>query len=225
MFSNLERIGFFKQKSVRIETIPNIFRLLVFGKSQSQFCPHLFHRGQLRKSYLIQTDIGVEFGSGRSTLWFAKRIQSLTSVEHDEKWFAKVSVMLNDASLNNVIYRHEPKEKNDKEGDHSRYVKALDRIETESVDFVLVDGIYRDFCAKKAIRTIKTGGILIIDNVNWYLPSKSFSPNSRTYEQGPKGSIWKEVNEIVSNWRYIWTSSGVTDTAFFFKPCIRINNQ
>jgi hypothetical protein len=32
--------------------MPNIFRLLVFGKGQSQFCPHLFRRGQLRKSYL-----------------------------------------------------------------------------------------------------------------------------------------------------------------------------
>ncbi len=32
-------------------------------------------------SLLISSDIGVEFGSGRSTLWFAQRLKHLISIE------------------------------------------------------------------------------------------------------------------------------------------------
>jgi predicted O-methyltransferase YrrM len=175
-------------------------------------------------SYLRSSDVGLEFGSGRSTLWFAKHVKHITSLESHEAWYGKVSSMLKEASQKNVTYIYAPQSKNDTDGVNSEYVKAIDQIKTESVDFVLVDGIYRDYCAQKAIRTIRPGGALIIDNVNWYLPSASASPSSRTSEQGPKGPIWKEVSLAISDWRTIWTSSGVTDTAFFFKPCSNSKN-
>src|SRR3989339_318086 len=31
-----------------------------------------------------------EYGSGNSTLWYAKKVSSVTSVEHDKKWFEKI---------------------------------------------------------------------------------------------------------------------------------------
>ncbi len=39
---------------------------------------------------LSKTDIGLEFGSGRSTLWFVERLAKLYSVESNENWFEKV---------------------------------------------------------------------------------------------------------------------------------------
>ena len=36
---------------------------------------------QFLKGYLKASDQGLEFGSGGSTIWFAKRIDSLTSIE------------------------------------------------------------------------------------------------------------------------------------------------
>ncbi|MCA8940459.1 MAG: hypothetical protein KDB07_11650, partial [Planctomycetes bacterium] len=39
---------------------------------------------------LSRNDVGFEWGSGRSTLWFASRMGKLTSVEHHEDWFTQV---------------------------------------------------------------------------------------------------------------------------------------
>lgn len=170
-------------------------------------------------SYLRGDEIGLEFGSGRSTLWFAKRVKRLTSVEHDDLWHERVMQGLKENEITNVDYLYVPQDAPDKSGDKSTYVKVMDRFDTNSLDYVLVDGVYRDFCALIATEKVRPGGTLIIDNVNWFLPSDSYSPNSRTPAQGPTGQIWKEVYERLTNWRVIWTSSGVTDTAFFLKPC------
>lgn len=127
---------------------------------------------RLLESLLRPADRGAEFGSGRSTIWFAERVAALTALGFP------------DAGL----------------------------------DFALVDGHYRDYSAKFILPKIKSGGILIIDNVNWYLPSKSRAPNSRTRALGPNGKIWAEVAGELAQWRSIWTSSGVWDTAMFIRP-------
>jgi hypothetical protein len=169
-------------------------------------------------SFLRETDIGLEFGSGHSTLWFAKRIRHLSSVEHNEAWYKKVYQMLKDNHQENVDYRFVPKGE-DAEGTQAAYVRQVDRFGANSLDFVLVDGIYRDFCTLNVLNLIRPGGILVIDNVNKYLPSNSHSPNSRTPEDGPSGEIWEEVYHELRHWRTIWTSSGVWDTAIFIRPC------
>jgi predicted O-methyltransferase YrrM len=69
------------------------------------------------------------------------------------------------------------------------------------LDFALVDRHYRDYTAKFILPKIKSGGILIIDNVDWYLPSESRAPNSRTRALGPNGKIWTEVAGELAHWR------------------------
>ena len=170
-------------------------------------------------TYLKKSDVGLEFGSGRSTLWFAKRVGHLISVEHDEAWFQKVSQTLKDNNLNNVDYHLHPRNLTDEQGGETDYVKVVQGIKSDSIDFVLIDGVYRDFCALESIRVIRPGGVMIIDDVHRYLPSDSYSPNSRTLKDGPKGQTWAKVYEMISQWRKIWTTSGVSDAAFFFKPC------
>ena len=174
---------------------------------------------QVLASYLKESDIGLEFGSGRSTVWFAKRTQHLTSVEHDDEWYRKVNQMLKKAEQFNVDYHLIPIDMPNENGDDAAYVRFIDRFEVNSLDYVLIDGKYRDFCALNVLEKIHPSGVMIIDNVNWFLPSDSHAPNSRTFIQGPKGHTWDKVNKSVSEWRRIWTSSGIFDTALFFKPC------
>jgi predicted O-methyltransferase YrrM len=173
---------------------------------------------RLLGTLLRPADRGAEFGSGRSTLWFASRVAALTSVEHDGEWHAAVCERLNGLGVSNVHCVHVPEDQPMEHGDSSAYARVAFTFPDASLDFALVDGHYRDYSAKFILPKIKPGGLLIIDNVNWYLPSQSKSPNSRTAALGPKTPAWAEVAEELAGWRTIWTSSGVWDTAIFIKP-------
>jgi predicted O-methyltransferase YrrM len=173
---------------------------------------------RLLASALRPCDRGVEFGSGRSTIWFSERVGMLTSVEHDERWYTSVSKELESRKLTNVEYKLAPQDQLPGPGEKSEYARVALLFPEESIDFTLIDGLYRDSVAKLMLPRIKRGGLLIIDNVNWFLPSHSYSPNSRTPQLGPNGPGWKEVADELNGWRSLWTSSGITDTAIFLKP-------
>src|SRR5271157_1158335 len=77
------------------------------------------------ETYLLKTDVGLEFGSGRSTLWFARHVAHLTSVEHNPVWFERISRQIKDAGLANVNYCLKPRQPDDgQEGLTSDYVKV-----------------------------------------------------------------------------------------------------
>jgi predicted O-methyltransferase YrrM len=173
---------------------------------------------RLLESLLRPTDRGAEFGSGRSTIWFAERVAAVTSVEHDEQWYEAISAKLKDRQLSNVDYILARPDQPDELADQSTYARTALGFPDGGLDFALVDGFYRDYTAKFILPKIKSGGMLIIDNVNWFLPSESRAPNSRTHTLGPNGKIWTEVAGELAQWRSIWTSSGVTDTAIFIRP-------
>jgi predicted O-methyltransferase YrrM len=166
---------------------------------------------------LRPTDHGLEFGSGRSTIWLARHVSRLTSVEHNEKWHAKVVAELKERGLHNADCLFFPAA-GPAGGEPSEYARVALRFADDSLDFVLVDGIHRDRCAQLALPKVRSGGLFIVDNVNWFLPSSSRSPNSRRTRDGADGAVWSQVLPTLQNWRRIWTSSGVTDTAIFFKP-------
>src|SRR3990170_3194013 len=56
-------------------------------------------------SWFHPDDRGLEWGSGRSTIWFAKRVSRLISIEHDDLWYQKISARLMENKLSNVDYR------------------------------------------------------------------------------------------------------------------------
>jgi SAM-dependent methyltransferase len=158
-------------------------------------------------------DIGVEFGSGRSTLWLAKRLAHLTSVESNQEWFAKISSEISRSNLNKKINYHLIQ-------DHKQYADIALDFEDNSLDFCLVDGINRDECAINIIDKLKPGGILVIDNINLYIPQiRPRSPNSRTMTDGHHSQNWEIFSIKTRLWRRIWTSNGVFDTCIFLK-CI-----
>ncbi len=171
------------------------------------------------QKFLLSTAVDLEFGSGRSTLWFARRTRHLTSVEHNANWATEVRARLQVTSLENVdlILAPKPEDANP-DIDQTEYVSVTGRFAPASLDFVIVDGIYRAHCALRSIPLLKPQGMLIIDNVNKALPSNSISPNSRSVAEGPDGEVWAQVWQQIEPWRRYWTSNGVADTAIFFKP-------
>lgn len=168
--------------------------------------------------WLQPRDKGHEWGSGRSTVWLARKVGGLTSVEHHPAWGETVRELLRAEHVADKVDYHVVGD-TDAESQQA-YVSTVHRYADHSLDFCLVDGILRDRCALAALPKIKPGGILIIDNVNWFLPreSPSHSPNARSIEQGCASAIWREVQQQIGSWRCVWTSDGVTDTAFWMKP-------
>jgi predicted O-methyltransferase YrrM len=155
---------------------------------------------------LKRTDVGVEFGSGRSTAWFAARVGPLTSIENDPKWYEIVSGQLRGTGADYII-----------QTDPDAYVAETRRFDDGSVDFCLIDGIERDRCAEAMLPKMRSGGIFAVDNVNWFLPN-DWTKSPSSLRTGYASPTWQRVAGIVSNWRHIWTSNGVTDTALWFKP-------
>ncbi len=175
---------------------------------------------RILETLLLPTDAGLEFGSGRSTFWFAARVAHLTSVEHNPDWYMRVGEWLKQSGLENVDYILHAREGEEADiNDLPAYVCAANTLEDESLDFALVDGIYRDACALVALRKLKPGGVLVIDNANLYLPCRSSSPNSIPLQGKAATPMWQQFAGQAADWRKLWTSNSVSDTAFFFKPC------
>lgn len=174
---------------------------------------------EILETLILSTDAGLEFGSGRSTIWFAKRVKGLISIEHNFDWHRIVSQQIAQMRLDNVDYRYIPKVDASDNKHLIQYTHIFDSIGPNSLDFILVDGIFRESCAIKSLSVLRPGGLLIIDNINWFLPSASISPNSRSFIEGPSNETWKTFSNKTSDWRIVWTSSGVTDTGILFKPC------
>ena len=157
------------------------------------------------------TDVGPEFGSGHSSIWFARRMSRLFSIEDNRERFDRVSRLIAEQNLADKIdYRF--REAKDE------YVAKASIVADESVDFCLVDGQHRDECAIRVVTKVKSGGLLVVDNINWYLPSESISPASRRRSDGCASAIWSDFEAAVRNWRRYWTSNGLTEICIWFKP-------
>jgi len=166
---------------------------------------------------LPSSDIGIEFGSGNSTVWYAKKVKKLISIEDNKGWFNNVNEQLKRQGINNVEYLFKSSSyiEDSKESEYFNFIEIqLD----DSLDFVVVDGNFRDIIALSAIKKIKRGGIIFLDDSQRYLSQKTFSPHSINGNKDKMTSNWKLFDKKTNLWRKIITTNGVTDATFFIKP-------
>lgn len=103
---------------------------------------------------LSPTSTVVEFGSGFSTPWLARRCASLVSFEDDPAWHALVTRRLRQAGLVNVDCRLRPADR----------FADVDDLPDGSIDFALVDGTDRDGCIAAIVPKLRPGGVIYLDN-------------------------------------------------------------
>jgi hypothetical protein len=102
----------------------------------------------------VRTDMTVlEYGSGNSTLWWAKRAARVCSVEHDPSWAARLEGLLPE----NVTLRHVPL---DPAGTYARSAQAFGL----RFDVVAIDGRERVECARLAPEALTERGVVVFDN-------------------------------------------------------------
>lgn len=167
----------------------------------------------LLEQLLQKNDKVLEFGSGRSTVFFATCCAHVLSVEHDDTWFAIVDRQL--SGFSNVDYRL--KSLHAQEGSLPEYVDFLNSIPDESFTILVNDGRLRGLVAKYAFDKVAPGGVVVVDNAERYLPNEFTVPSSRGFS-APEND-WQEFYERTRSWRKIWTANGVTTTLLLFKPC------
>lgn len=112
-----------------------------------------------------------EWGSGGSTLFFIKKEVKLISVEHDKKWYKTIKPMT--VTYKDIIYKLLPPSKGKvfrssaaeyKDLSFEKYCRQISSYEDNSFDLVCVDGRARNDCIKLALKKVRLGGYLILDN-------------------------------------------------------------
>jgi len=102
--------------------------------------------------------------------------------------------------------------------DEAHYLEAVEAFPDEHFDYVVVDGLFRDGTLLRSIPKLRGGGFLVLDNVNWYLPSDSEAPWSRSFEDGYATQGFARAASELAGWAAQWTTNGLKDTAIFVKP-------
>jgi hypothetical protein len=144
-----------------------------------------------------------EYGSGGSTLFFARRVKSVVSIEDNSRWYEMVSRRLDEKALRNVMLRLYPFNfKNPAGFENSAYLHALP---DEKFDVIVVDGSeewhqVRPVCFERAEGRIKEGGIIVVDD-SWRYPGL------RQRNRAKKCRVFQSVGPC---------RPGVTSTDIFF---------
>lgn len=164
--------------------------------------------------YLSKDDVLLETGSGRSTMWFAKRVAKVVSIEHHEGWYDKVKLDLKSNNISNVDYYLEGRDFKDSPYD-SPYVKRMHSFSDRSFDAILIDGKHRGHIAILGLDKIKEGGIIIIDNIEREIFIDTIAP-SRIKNPDVVSEEWTQFLSRTSNCRKVIFGNGVSDTMIVF---------
>ena len=109
-------------------------------------------------SVLAPEDRVFEYGMGGSTLWFAKRVAHVTSVDHNREWVESLrlprNVTARVVSCAGDLLNAAPDDP---------YVRAIDD-DGVRYDVVLIDAMARLSCVPAADRALTPTGLIIFDN-------------------------------------------------------------
>ncbi|MGB3239644.1 MAG: tetratricopeptide repeat protein [Geitlerinemataceae cyanobacterium] len=131
----------------------------------------------------------LEFGSGASTIWLSQHNKNIISIEHDLNWYE---------SVKSVIDREQAESAIDLRLLPRPYHLATSEFENETFDLIIVDGRERVRCIEKAIRTLKKGGILILNDA--------------------QKDYYQPVHFLLQDWEFTRTIDSTRETHWWRKP-------
>lgn len=151
------------------------------------------------ESILTPDMVLFEWGAGRSTQWFADRVKSIVSIEHQQKWYDVVSVYLKNRSNAKLLLIGTDKEE---------YPKVISKYVDETFDLVSVDGRRRCECVREAMSKVKENGWLLLDDLqrsryrgaknlfsSWTLHEFKFQGRIREGRQRPTTGIYQKCTK------------------------------
>ena len=94
-----------------------------------------------------------EYGSGSSTIFYAKKAGTVTSVEHDKGWFDMVK-NTSPANAEMIFCKLE------KNGEYSKKASLLNK----KFEIIIVDGRDRVNCCKHSVDALSSDGVIVLDD-------------------------------------------------------------
>lgn len=129
-----------------------------------------------------------EWGAGASTPWLAARCARLTTIEHNWEYARLAAGALKEAGMDPVKYNVTFRPLG------ASYYQCVDG----EYDAMVIDGRMRVHCCQSAIRVLKSGGILLLDNA--------------------ERKEYAAARAMLSGWSVIETSNGIWQTNIWIKP-------
>jgi hypothetical protein len=115
----------------------------------------------------------LEFGSGYSTLWWAKRVDSIVALEADQRWMAGMA----DRMPSNATVLALPTDPND------RYHRTVDvdaflaeHVGGQKFDVIVIDGVDRVGTARASLPYLAEGGFFVTDNSDSHMQPDGAMP-------------------------------------------------
>lgn len=127
-----------------------------------------YARRQLREG-----DMVLEWGSGSSTVWLTSLGARVTAIEAEAEWAEKVNARCPGTPVRFIPgedtgeLRSEPELRDRGQHFFDRYVSAIDEFPDDMFDMIIVDGICRAECARRAARKVRPGGLVVVDDTQW----------------------------------------------------------
>ena len=109
---------------------------------------------RLIRQFLDKDKTVLEFGSGMSTIWFAKQSRFVYSVEDFEPWYLKVKSLITVRHITNIDYSFL------QGNQYSSYMLHSG----QKLNLIIIDGNQRGRCAETAVQLIADGGMIYLDN-------------------------------------------------------------
>ena len=115
-----------------------------------------------------------EYGAGNSSIYYAGKVKSVTSIEHSSEWYKiiKSNDKFNYTNLNIRLVEAPPKLL--KEGYHemaftddiNAYVKSVTDTDAK-YDIIVVDGLFRNSCIMECLPSLTGRGVVFLDNTQY----------------------------------------------------------
>lgn len=131
-----------------------------------------------------------EYGLGNSSYFLSRNCATVTSVDIDWDWYQKIAAH----KRPNMDIRFA--------ADRRSYVSSIQTPDNRQYDIIVVDGSYRLECCHAAIQRFAPGGLIILDNSDWFQESAAFLASQDLLQVDFHG--FGPINN------YTWT------TSFFF---------
>ncbi len=168
-------LPYLKRKPQKIYFLPKWLWTCVFGMPHKKGYPWFSFEAVEWLEKFLKKDMKVfEWGSGGSTVYYSQKAGTVISVESSPEWHKNVSEVLKKRNITNCLYLLKKPKASDAPNypttdskyqglDFEDYCKAIDGSDGH-FDLVSVDGLARPFCIRHALKKMKPGGFLLLDD-------------------------------------------------------------